>query len=195
MKGSSLAWTLVVVLFILLLLTEAVAFYLLGKHNYLNFKEANVEVVLDSTSAPSPTTSSENNRKFLNKEYSFPVNDALNNQIGEIKYSLTEYYLTDEIIVKGQKAKAIEGRVFLIINILLANNFDHTIEIDTRDYLRLSINNEDKWFTADIHNDPVEVQANSTKHTRLGFPIKDSDSDFRIQVGELDNTKDTIKID
>jgi hypothetical protein len=46
----------------------------------------------------------------------------------------------------------------------------------------------------EIHNDPVEVQALSTKYTRLAFPIDDTYKDLTLYVGEINGHKDAIKL-
>ena len=99
-----------------------------------------------------------------------------------------------EIYVKGQPAKALAGKYFLIFNIKFINQLDQGIKINARDYLRLSVNNSKDWLAPNIHNDPVEVQAISTENTRLGFVINTTDKNFTLQVGEIKGKKQTIKI-
>jgi len=101
----------------------------------------------------------------------------------------------DEIVVKGQRATAIRGRTFLILTLKITNGYTRPIEIDTKDYVRLSVNgNRDEWLAPDIHNDPVLVQATSTKFTRVGFPVYDSDSDLLLRVGEIEGKKEFIEL-
>jgi hypothetical protein len=102
--------------------------------------------------------------------------------------------LRDEIIVKGKQATAIKGRTFLIVNLKITNDFDKTITINTRDYVRLTVNKNSEKLAPDIHNDPVEIQADSTKYTRVGFPIDDTDKDLTLTVGEINGPKQTIKL-
>ena len=131
----------------------------------------------------------------LNREFKFPLRDNTGEQVSEIKFTVNSAELRDEIIVKGKRATAVKGRTFLILNLKVANDFDQTIEIDTRDYIRLTVNgNEDEKLAPDIHNDPVEVQAISTKLTRLGFPINDSDTNLKLLVGEISEDKETIEL-
>jgi len=131
----------------------------------------------------------------LGKEFSFPINDAKGNELTRIKYLLETAELRDEIIVKGQKASTVEGRIFLILTVKVTNDYDKAIEINTRDFVRLSLNNNDReWLAADIHNDPVNVRAISTKTTRLGFAINDSDKNLVLRVGEINSTKQSFPI-
>jgi hypothetical protein len=131
----------------------------------------------------------------LNREFSFPLRDADGEEVSRVKYTIEKAELRNEIIVKGQKATAVKGRTFLIVTLKIQNEYKSPIEIDTRDYVRLSVNgNRDEWLAPDIHNDPVEVQAISTKYTRLGFPINDTDNQLVLRVGEIDNEKEEISL-
>ena len=132
--------------------------------------------------------------QVLNKEFLFPLKDAKGKEISKLKYSIQSVELRDEIVIKGQKATAIKGRTFLILNLKITNDYDKSIQISARDYIRLSVNNSSEKLAPDIHNDPVEIQAISTKFTRLGFPINDTDKNLTLQVGEIDGKKELIKL-
>ena len=96
--------------------------------------------------------------------------------------------------MKGQRARAVQGRNFLILNLKLTNQYTQAIEIKTSDYVRLSVNNKNEFLAPDIHNDPVAVQPISTKYTRIGFPINDSDKNLMLRIGEIKGKKETIKL-
>lgn len=133
-------------------------------------------------------------KQILNKEFKFPIKDANNKEISKIKYQIEAASLQDEILVKGQRARAVKGRTFLILDLKITNTYNQGIQINSRDYIRLTTNDSDDLVAADIHNDPVEVQAISTKTTRIGFPINESDKNLQIQVGEINSKKETIKL-
>ncbi len=131
----------------------------------------------------------------LNKDFNFPIKNDKGEEAAKIKYTIESAELRQEILIKGQKASAIDGKVFLIINIKLSNESTQKFVINTRDYIRLSINGNDKELLApDIHNDPVEVQAISTKETRVGFPINRTDKNLKLRVGEINGNKTTIDL-
>lgn len=131
----------------------------------------------------------------INKEFSFPIKDAAGKEVSKMKYEIQKASVQDEILVKGQRARAVEGRIFLIIDIKITNSFNQGLQINSRDYMRLIVSgNKKELVAADIHNDPVEVQAISTKTTRIGFPINETDSDLVLQVGEINGKKETIKL-
>jgi hypothetical protein len=131
----------------------------------------------------------------LNREFTFPLRDNNGNEISDIKYIIRSAELRDEIIVKGSRATAVKGRTFLILNLKISNEYDQTISINTRDYVRLTVNdNEEEKLAPDIHNDPVEVQAISTKLTRIGFPVNDTDENLKLYVGEISGDKEIIEL-
>lgn len=130
----------------------------------------------------------------LNKEFSFPLKDQEGKEVSKLKFTILNAELKDEIIVKGERGTAVRGRTFLILNLKIENSFNQALQINARDYMRLSVNNSKEKIAPEIHNDPVEVQAISTKYTRVGFPINDTDENLTIQVGEINGKKETIKL-
>jgi len=105
--------------------------------------------------------------------------------------------LQKQIIVQGQRASAVNGRVFLILNLKITNNLEQTIQLNTRDYLRLIVvSNQSEQLAPDIHNDPAEVQAISTKYTRVGIALDEGDAKKKIQlkIGEINGEKQTIDL-
>lgn len=137
-------------------------------------------------------------KAFLNisKEFSFPIKDANGKVLSQIKYGVQSAALQDEILVKGERARAVEGRTFLILNLKITNTYKQGIQINSKDYVRLIVDGKKtELIAADIHNDPVEVQAISTKITRLGFPINENYKSLELQVGEISGAKSPIKLD
>lgn len=131
--------------------------------------------------------------KKLNKDFAFPLRDEKGDEVSKIKYVIESAELRDEIIVKGQRATALEGRDFLVINLKITNDFKKSVALNTRDYIRLSANSNDKELLApEIHNDPVEIQAQSTKYTRLAFAINESDKNLKLRIGEIDKENKTV---
>ena len=132
----------------------------------------------------------------INREFSFPLKNDKGEEVNKIKYVIETADLRDEIIVKGQRATAVKGRTFLIIGLKITNEHNQAIQINSRDYIRLILNgNEGELLAPDIHNDPVEVQAISTKLTRVGFPINDSDRALVLLVGEINADKQKIPLE
>ena len=130
-----------------------------------------------------------------NKEYSFPLIDADGNEVSRFKFVVEKVELRDEIIVQGKRATTVSGRTFLVVNLKITNEYNQRIEINTRDFVRLAISADKvEWLAPDIHNDPVEVQAISTKYTRVGFAINDSDKVLTLRIGEINGQKEEIAL-
>ena len=130
----------------------------------------------------------------IDQTFEFPLLDSEGTEVSKIQYVVETAELRDEIVIRGQKARSVEGRLFLIVSLRITNNYDQGLEINSRDYLRLSINGGAEKHAPSIHNDPVEVQAISTKQTRLGFSVNDTDTNLMLHVGEIKGEKQDIPL-
>lgn len=130
----------------------------------------------------------------LTKEFSFPLRDNAGKEVSQIKVSLLNAVLLDQIVIRGRKATALPGRTFFVVNMKITNDYNRNIQLNIRDYFRLTKNGINEKLAPDIHNDPVEVQASSTKYTRAGFPINNTDKNLILQIGEINGEKQTIKL-
>lgn len=131
----------------------------------------------------------------LNKEFSFPLKDDKGKEVAKISYLVESANLQDAFIYQGKVATAVKGRSFLIFNLKITNPYTKTIEINAKDYLRVKVNNSSEQLAPEIHNDPVQIQANSTKYTRIGLPINDSDKNMVLLIGELQGQKQKVNLD
>lgn len=170
------------------LLLVALAYYAGGKFS------ASGENVLGSSFDQRAQAPKAKAKKALNKELLIPIKGDKGDELGKIRYLVESVELQDEILVKGQRARAVAGKTFLIFSIKITNSLNQGAQINTRDYMRLSVNSQKEMLAADIHNDPVQVQAISTKSTRIGFPINDNDKNITIYLGEIKGQKETIKL-
>lgn len=133
-------------------------------------------------------------RQIINRPIDFPIKDSTGKEVTKIHYSIENAELHDQIVVQGQRATSVKGKTFLVINLKLTNDFDKPIQLNTKDYIRLTRNESQEQLAADIHNDPVTIQPISTKYTRLGFAINDTDKNLQLHVGEINGAKTTIDI-
>jgi hypothetical protein len=133
----------------------------------------------------------------INYVFSDPVSKTKDKDgnIPSLMFTIQNAEKRNEILVQGKKATAVEGRTFLILNIKVTNANSEGYKINTRNYFRLATDgNQSEWLAPDIHNDPVEVQAISTKFTRVGFPINASDTNLVLQVGKVDGEKQQLPL-
>ncbi len=133
-------------------------------------------------------------QEMLDKTFNFPLKDATSKVVSKFQYEIQSAELDNQIIIKGQVATAVQGRTFLILNLKITNSFNKDVQLNTRDYVRLVVDNSTDRLAADIHNDPVDVQAISTKYTRIGFPIDSDAKSLKLEVGEIDGTKQTMPL-
>lgn len=131
----------------------------------------------------------------VDREFEFPIKNEKGEEINRFKYKVENAELRSEIIVKGQRATSLAGRTFLVLSVKLTNPLDQAISINTKDYIRLIRNgNPAEQLAPEVHNDPVQVQAISTKITRVAFPINTTDSDLQLQVGEIKGEKQIVPV-
>lgn len=143
----------------------------------------------ERANAPTPLATQQ-----LNNEFKFPLKDDQGKTVAQISYLVETANLQDAFIFQGKLAKAVKGRTFLIFDLKITNPYTKTIEINAKDYVRVKANGKDEQLAPEIHNDPIQIQANSTKYTRIGLPINDTDKDLTLLIGELTGKKETIKL-
>lgn len=159
------------------------------------FGASKIIAARNSPSKTVATPSAPQKVQNVNQEFTFPVGKTADGSSIDMKFTVGEASLNNQIVVQGQNATAVAGRTFLIVTIKIANTFNQSIQINTRDYVRLSVNkDENTWLAPDIHNDPVEVQAISTKYTRVGFAVNTTDKNFVLQIGEIKGNKQKIEL-
>jgi hypothetical protein len=131
----------------------------------------------------------------LNEELLLPINDDKGEELTKVKYVVKTAELRDEIIVGGRKATTIEGQAFLVLTIDITNDYSQPIQINSRDFLQVSVNNDDsKWYSPKIHSDPVDVRPGSTNTTRIGLTINSGDENIRLRLGEVTAEKRIIAV-
>lgn len=195
-KGSNAVWILVGILLTSLIIAIGLIFYLLGQ---INSSDASVnENDFNITLTPTPTPNLDPTyaplKKDLDRLFSYPILDDQGEVIAEFTYSIKAYEITKEVVINGRRALITDDKIVLVFDVEINNETNKAFNIMSADYLRLSVNGEDKWIASEVNSDPVEVRPESTKNTRVGFTILESDSNLRLQVGEVDGEKEIINI-
>ena len=131
----------------------------------------------------------------INKNLEYPILDAEGEEVTKLKFTIENAELRDEIIVKSRRMTSIKGKTFLIVSLKISNDYTAPMEVKVADYIRLTVNGRESEFLApEIHSDPVAVQAISTKATRIGFAVNDTDDNISLWVGEIKGNKEKIDI-
>ena len=125
-------------------------------------------------------------KKEINQKLSVGLK---NKEKTKITYLIESAELVEQITVRGEKVKALPEKVFLIFNLKIVNDGKQGIQINSRNFIRLSSATKEEWLAPEIHNDPVEVQAIATKYTRIGFSVNRSEKQFNVRLGEIDGDK------
>lgn len=195
-RGNNGLWYLVGTLFVLLFVAMGVIFYLIGQLNkntqIAGVTDESFAITLTPTITPNLDPTTVPLKMELDRNFSFPILDAQGEKVSELIYKISEYELTKEVSVNGRNAVFTDDNILLIFDVEITNEANNAFNIVASDYLRLSINGEEKWIAAEINSDPVEVRPKSTKQTRIGFKILEGDSNLRLQVGEVDGEKEVI---
>lgn len=144
---------------------------------------------LASTTLQAPTVQAQQN---IQKNFQFPVDDASGKTITTIAYTVETADKQNQVIIQGQRAYAVAGKTFLILNIKLTNPSDQTVQINARNYIRISIGKNNELLAADMYSDPIIIQPISTETTKLGFPIDVHERNITLHVGELKGPKTDI---
>jgi len=110
-----------------------------------------------------------------------------------ISYTIVDAEITKSIILQGERARAKEGKQFLILNLKLSNDSENRVQINTRDYVRLSVNGHDDRLPASVFNE-IEVQPISDQYTRIGFSVFEKDTDYKLYLGEITGEKTEIPV-
>jgi hypothetical protein len=192
-----LAWTLVVVLTILLLISISVIYFVYTEKSSgtASIPQTNTQKIpFSGTTETIPSPSPSANLVNLNKKYTFPIYDSASAKVGEILFVIKDVERTKEITVGNQKATTVGDRDLIVLNIELTSTQNLAAMVNTRNYVRLKVNGEDKLIAPEFHGDPVDLQPQSSKDTRVAFSISEKDADVVLQIGELEGKKDLIKI-
>jgi hypothetical protein len=185
------AWSIATVLGIFLIISVTINFFLYTQKAPASSPAPTITPSFQITPQSSPTPTPV---RLIspNKSYTFAITDGAGNKLGEFTFLIIKIERTKEIDIAGQKAKAVPGKDLVIVDAELTNKGNITAKTNSRNYLRLRVNKEDKLLAPDFHPDPVDLTPQSTKSVRFGFAIAENDRELILQVGELDGLKDSI---
>jgi len=134
----------------------------------------------------------ESQKVTLEKKFSFP---AQNNQgrKNEIAFILNGAEKTNQIYFRNRPLRAGEEQSFLVLTLQLQNETPERLYFYSADFVRL-IDKEERKFEADFKSPRFEIAPFSTKKDKLVFLVPKNQNEFKIQVGELEGTKETIRL-
>lgn len=130
----------------------------------------------------------------LQESYTFTARDSqgnLTNQVVDLKF--TGAHMEQEVLVRGQKANARNGKGFFLLDIAVTNDTNNVLYLNPLDLVRL-IDSEEIKLAPQVHQGMLEVRPQSSKTTNLGFVVVNDRKNFTIQVGELSAQKETFNV-
>lgn len=131
----------------------------------------------------------------INRTFAFPVLDKSGNKpITTFQYKIDTAELRNEVVINGSKYHPIKGKTFLILTLDITNNYTQDLQIQPRDYVRVTVNNSSEKLAPDLYNQSVDVQAISTMHTDLGLAIDTNARNIKLLVGQITGSKETIPL-
>lgn len=128
----------------------------------------------------------------INSEYKFNALTS-NQKKTDIVLRITDAEIRKEVLIQGKPANASGDKAFLILNLEFDNSDTTNKYIAPVNLFRL-IDEQGKKYAADIHSNIVEVAPISTKKTKIGFVINESQKKFMLNLGELDGDKTELEI-
>lgn len=150
---------------------------------------------LSSQHQPPATVASTFSKVYtLNKAFTFPVTDDKGTVLTTFQYAVVSAQRQNSIILQGQPAEAVAGKTFLIVTIKITNPSQQSMQINSKDFVRFRLDNTKEWLAPEIYNDPLTVQAISTKYTRLGITIPQTAKKVTLQVGTISGDKTSIPV-
>lgn len=112
---------------------------------------------------------------------------------GTLPIKLTSAEITDNVLVKGQKAFTRNNKLFLVIYLEIENKYPVTLYSKPVDLLRL-VRSDGKRVAPSVSQGDVEVRAISVKRTNIAFVIDKGEKNFTIEVGEVKESKEAVQI-
>lgn len=100
----------------------------------------------------------------------------------------------EEVLIRGQRAQAKNGKVFLVFEIALRNDTGSILYLDPVDLVRW-IETDRDYIAPQVSQGNLEVRPQSTKKSNLGFVVPDGQKKFSFQVGELEGEKENFEVE
>ncbi len=130
----------------------------------------------------------------LNKTFDLPTGlEGGKDNIQPLKFTFVSAQLTNRIVVAKKYQYAKSGATYLMLSVLIENSNTKSLNIRTRDLVRL-IDNNGKKFAPSFYNKDLPVQADAVKKDIVGFLVPDSIKDFKIQYGSPTGAKQVIDL-
>ncbi|OGD93958.1 hypothetical protein A3C33_04735 [Candidatus Curtissbacteria bacterium RIFCSPHIGHO2_02_FULL_42_58] len=146
------------------------------------------------TIAGSQTDFSPQTQISVNRKFEIPIRNAKGADTGDkLAVTLTTIDSSKKILIQGKPATARDTKAFLILNLEIENSITNQLTVRPVDFIRL-VDEQNRSFAPDVHNNEVTVEPVSIKKTRVGFVVDEEKKNFKFFFGEISGEKQTIEI-
>ena len=131
----------------------------------------------------------------VNRKFEVPIKTKDGTETGEkLGITITNVEKTPNILIQNKPAKTKEGKTFLVINIEIQNDTKKQLNVRPVDMVRL-IGEDGRNYAPDVHNNEVPAEPVSLKKTRVGYVVDEGQNKFKLLIGEVRATQETIEIE
>lgn len=131
----------------------------------------------------------------VNRKFEIQIKTKDGKETGEkLLITVTSIEKTDNILIQNKPAKTKAGKTFLIINLEIQNDTKKQLKVKPVDMVRL-IGNDGRNYAPDVHNNEVSSEPISLKRTKVGYVVDEVQKNFKLLIGEVRGTQETIEIE
>jgi hypothetical protein len=112
---------------------------------------------------------------------------------GRFNLTVTNAQFSDSILVQGKRARPVKGKTFLVLNMEIENSHKVQLYAFPADLFRFE-REDGKKFAPSVHQGTVLVRPQATKKNNVAFVVLPSEKKFKIEVGDVGETKETLEI-
>lgn len=129
----------------------------------------------------------------IGRSFTFEAQKVKTKGTEEVKFTLAQAELKDQIRVKGVPKNADSNNQFLLLRLEIENSSTDDLSITPSDLIRL-VREEGKMFAPDFHNATVIIDPLSVRKDLVSFVVPATEKNFSFLVGELDGDKETVVV-
>lgn len=148
----------------------------------------------DSQSANDATFVSEGPMLDISKKFAVPIRKRDGEPTGtDLIVDVNNFERTNRILFKGRPLVARSSKDFLVINLEVENSTNNRLTVRPVDFFRL-VDTNGKSYAADIQTDPVKVEAQSSKRTRIIYIVAEDQKNLKFLMGEIKGNRETLEV-
>lgn len=112
---------------------------------------------------------------------------------GRFTLTVTNAQFADSILVQGKKARPVQGKTFLVLNMEIENTYKVQLYSFPVDLFRF-VREDGQKFAPSVHQGTVLIRPQATKKNNVAFVVLPTDKKFKIEVGDINEPKETLEI-